>query len=180
MHLVLDKEVNQRYERAEESRSQVLPVLDCRRVRRAEHDTANGPGQCRDQIADHENVVPVVIIGTRHVCPPTAGQGSKDSNSCNELGKGRVRTIRETVEEEDERESRAGANGDKDLEERSLGVSIANGGRNGREPFCGVSEVFVLDNLVVMERDSDNESTDEGGVCGDGVCVGNVLPGNLS
>jgi hypothetical protein len=46
---------------------------------------------------------------------------------------------------------RTGSDSDENHEERSLGISVANGGGYGREPFVRIAVVLVLDDLVKME-----------------------------
>ncbi len=50
---------------------------------------------------------------------------------------------------------------DEDLKERAFGVSITNGRRDRGEPFIWISVVFILHNLVVVEGNSNKESTQE-------------------
>lgn len=54
-----------------------------------------------------------------------------------------------------------GGYGDEDLEEGSLGISVANGGRHGGEPLIGVAIVLVLDDLVEMKGHADDEGAQE-------------------
>ncbi len=72
--LVLDEEINQRHKCAEEGCRQPLPPSYGSRIRRAECYAAQRPGQRRNQVADHEDIVPVMIIRRRHVCPSTTCQ----------------------------------------------------------------------------------------------------------
>lgn len=60
---------------------------------------------------------------------------------------------------------RTGGKGYKKLEEGSLGVSVADRGRNGRKPFLRVAVKLVLDNVVVMQRYADDKCADESGWC---------------
>lgn len=63
MHLVPDEEVNQRHKCRKERPSKKLPVLDGGGVARAQSEAANSPGQCSHEIRNHEDVVPVVVVG---------------------------------------------------------------------------------------------------------------------
>jgi hypothetical protein len=48
--------------------------------------------------------------------------------------------------------ARTGSYSDKNHKKGSLRITIADGGRNRGEPFIGITIVFVLDNLVVVQR----------------------------
>ncbi len=84
VNLVLNKEVNERHQGSEKATGKVLAILDCRRVVGAESDAAGGPWQCGDNVGDHENVVPVVVIGRGNVGPTAAGQGAQDTHGGDE------------------------------------------------------------------------------------------------
>lgn len=105
MHFVLDEEVDQGYEGCKECSAQIFPVLDRLGIWWAESNTANGPGQSGDKIADHENVMPVMVIGARHISPTSASQGPEHADSGNELGQAGARAIGKAVPEEAEGES---------------------------------------------------------------------------
>ena len=109
MHLVLNEEVHKWHDRPKESRSQVLPIFDCLWVWGAQHNAPNSPRQSSNQIADHEYIVPVVIIGTCNVCPSTASQRSKDPNTSDEFWRTASLSICKAVEHEHQHESRPGA-----------------------------------------------------------------------
>lgn len=108
--------------------------------------------------------MPIMVVGRCHIGPSSTSQSSENADSSNDLGKGRVGARSEDVPQEDKRESRAGGNGDEDLEEGPFGVTVTNGRGHGGEPFNWVAEVFVLDDLVVMQSHADNQRTDEGRV----------------
>lgn len=99
MHLVLYEEVNQRDQSSEEGACKYLAVLDCLWVWRAEHEAAGSPGDGRDQIRYHEDVMPVVVISRGDVSPPSASERSKDAHPSNEFGKRGVGSIGEEVPE---------------------------------------------------------------------------------
>lgn len=179
VHLVLDEEVDQRNKCPKEGTSQVFPQRDGAWVGRAEGDAAGRPRQGCDNVGDHENVVPVVIVSRGDVGPSSASQGAKDAHEGNETGElvaglpskkipqtnkhkpGPCSLSAASIPHLLSRTCHTGCNGDKDHEEGPFGVSIANGGGHGGEPFIGVAVVLVLDDLVVVERDTDNEGTDE-------------------
>ena len=169
MHFVLNEVVHQRHKRPEEGSSQVLPIPNRRGIRRAQRQTSQRPRQRRNQITYHEDVMPIMVIGARNVCPPPTGQGSKDSHARHELRQSAAGTVAEAVEEEDQDEARARADGDEDLEDGALWVAVADGSAHGGEPFDGVAVVLVLHDFLVVERDANDESAEEGDVCRGGV-----------
>ena len=156
MHLVLNEEVDQRYEGAKERSSQVFPVLDRFRIGWAQSQASQRPRQCRDEVADHENVVPVVVIRARDVRPSTARQRPEYTHAGDELGQSAPRSVGQAVEQEDQHEAWAGSNGDEDLEDRSFGVAVADCGGDGGKPFDGIAVVFVLHDLIVVQPHPDD------------------------
>lgn len=74
MHLVLNKEVDERHQRREEGTCKELSVFECGRIAWAQSKAAQGPWQGRYEVRDHENVVPVVIVGRGHVRPSATSQ----------------------------------------------------------------------------------------------------------
>ncbi len=127
MHLVLDEVVNQRDKGAEEETSENLSVLNSPTVVWAQGQATNSPWKSRNQVRDHKDVVPIVVIRRRNICPTTAGKCPKQSNAGNKLGERRVGAGSHEIPEEDEGESRTGCDGDEDLEERTLRIPITNG-----------------------------------------------------
>ncbi len=103
---MLDEEVDQGHEGAEETGGQVLPVLDGLRVGRAESDAAGGPGDGEYEVRDHEDVVPVVVVGRCDVCPAAACQCPDEAGAGDELGEGASGARGEEIPEADEGESR--------------------------------------------------------------------------
>ena len=61
--LMPDEEVNQWHKCREEGSSEKLPVLESGGVARAQSKASNSPRQGSHQVRDHEDVVPVMIIG---------------------------------------------------------------------------------------------------------------------
>lgn len=84
--LVLDEEVDQRYEGSEEGTAQDLAVVDGLGVVGAQGDAAKCPWQSSNEIRDHEDVVPVMVIGRRDIGPASAGEGSEDADTQDEFG----------------------------------------------------------------------------------------------
>lgn len=164
VHFVLDKVINQRHQSTEEQTGHNLPVFHSTAVVRAEGQATQRPRQSSNQIRNHENVVPVMVIRRCNVCPTTTGKSPENANTSDNLRKRRVRPRSEDIPEEHQSEPGAGSDSDEDLEERTFGISIANGCRYGREPFVGVTVMFVLDNLPEMQRHSHNQGAEERGI----------------
>lgn len=120
-----------------------------------------------------------MIIRARHICPSSASQSSENTHASHELGQRAVWSVGQAIPQEDQCESWTRADGDKDLEDGSFGVAIANRCADGGEPFDGISKVLVLDNLVVMEGHSNDQRAEEGSICGDGMQVRDKLSRNL-
>lgn len=76
MHLVLDEEVDQRYQSTKESTTEILSVLDGLGIRGAQSNAPQRPGESADNVGDHENVVPIMIVGRCDICPATACESS--------------------------------------------------------------------------------------------------------
>lgn len=179
MHLVLNEEVDQWHYSPKEGTRQVLPQLNRLRVGWAHHETANGPWQGRYQVADHEDIMPIVVVGARDICPTTTGQSPEHAHTSNPLGTALALPVDQAVEQEDQQEAGTGTYRNEDLEDGSLGIAIPNSRGDGREPFDRVAEVLILDNLLVVECDADNEGTEESGVGSGGMGVGDPLAGDL-
>lgn len=77
VHLVLYKEINQGKNGAKESTSEVLPIPDGIRMRWTQSNATKSPRYCKDEIRDHEDVVPVVVIGRGDVSPSSTGESSE-------------------------------------------------------------------------------------------------------
>jgi len=106
VHLVLDKEVYEGDDAAVKGARDVFPVLDRSGVGRAEGDAAESPGYGGQQVGDHEDVVPVMVVGGGDIGPAAAGEGSEDAPEGDEGGQLVARPAREQVPEGDEGESR--------------------------------------------------------------------------
>ena len=76
---MLDKEVDQGNQSAKEATSNPLPVLDRLCVRRAKRNTSGGPWDRKDDVRDHENIVPVMVVGRGDVSPAAASKSSDDT-----------------------------------------------------------------------------------------------------
>lgn len=97
MNLVLNKEVHKWHDRPKEARSQDLSPLDAGRIWRAECKASHCPRNRCDQIADHEDVMPVVVISGGDIGPSAARQCSEDSHACNHLREGCIWACGKTV-----------------------------------------------------------------------------------
>jgi hypothetical protein len=104
--LVLDEEVDQRHKGSEEGATEELAVVDGLGIVGAQGDAADGPGQSCDQVGNHEDVVPVMVVGRRDVGPPSAGEGSEDANTQDELGERLIGSRCQDVPQSDEQETR--------------------------------------------------------------------------
>lgn len=102
---VLNEEVNEGHQRAKEETGEPLPVLGGYRIRRTQGKTAQGPWQGGHKIADHEDVVPVMVISRGNVGPPAACKGPKDADPEHDLWQRRVRPRSEEIVERNKGES---------------------------------------------------------------------------
>lgn len=73
VYFVLYEEVNKGDQRCEERSRKDLSIPDGGRILRAEGEAAQGPRKCRDEIRDHEDIVPIMVIGGCYVCPASTG-----------------------------------------------------------------------------------------------------------
>jgi hypothetical protein len=105
--LVLDEEVEHRHKGGEEGATKELAVVDGLGVVGAQGDAADGPGYGRDEVRDHEDVVPVVVIGRCDIGPASTGEGSEDANAQDELGECLVGSRSQDVPQSNEEETRA-------------------------------------------------------------------------
>jgi hypothetical protein len=87
VHLVLNEIIDQGHEGAEEQASQDLPVLDGSGIRRTERQAAQCPGQSCNQVGNHEDIMPIMIICGSNVCPPTARYRAEEPGTRHNLGK---------------------------------------------------------------------------------------------
>lgn len=119
--------------------------------------------------------MPVVVVGRGDVRPPSAGERPDEPRNCDPFGQRAAGFGSQQVKETDEGESRTwaasthvsnilgkvrcrvkeegvhtGGNGDKEHEKGPFGISVANGGRDGREPLVWIAVPLIFDNLVVM------------------------------
>lgn len=74
--------------------------------------------------------MPIMVISGRDVNPSTAKHGPEQSNSGDELRAESSRASSKKVPEENEGETRAGGDGNEDLENGAFGVAVTNGGGN--------------------------------------------------
>lgn len=99
MDLVLDEKVDQRDQGSEKEASQQLAVLDGRLVWRRESEAAEGPGKGEDEVRDHKDVVPVVVVGRGDVNPAAAENGPDETDRSHKLGRKRAGLCGEQVPE---------------------------------------------------------------------------------
>lgn len=62
VYFVLDEKIDQRNQGTKEQPGQIFPVFDSDRVGRAQGETAESPWQCSNKIANHEDIMPIVVI----------------------------------------------------------------------------------------------------------------------
>lgn len=139
MNLVLDEEVNQRHQSSEKQPSQNLPVLDGTLILRAESKAPNGPREREDQVRNHENVVPVVVVGAGDVDPATTQDRPEEAHERDELGSECAGPSSQDIPQEYEHEPWPGCDSDEELEDGPLGVAVTDGGRDGGKPFVRIA-----------------------------------------
>ena len=170
MNLVLDKEIDQRHERAKEEPTKNFAVFDRNGVWRAQSETAPRPRYSCHKVRDHENIVPIVVIGRGHVCPSSASQGSEEASSSNDGWKVGVGSLGKEIPESNECKSRPRCDGNENHEDRSFRVAVANGRGDRRKPLLWVAVVLILNNLGIMQPASNNQCTEERTICDSSVC----------
>ena len=86
MHLMLDEKVDQWDKSTKEGRREVLAIFDSFWIGRAQRNATGGPGYCCNDVRDHKNVMPVVIVGRGNISPAAACQGSEYPHNGNKCG----------------------------------------------------------------------------------------------
>jgi len=76
--LVLNEEVDQWHQSAKEGARDVFPVFDGLGVGRAQRNTTGCPRNGEDDVGNHQNIVPVMVVGRSDVCPSSTGQGANN------------------------------------------------------------------------------------------------------
>lgn len=99
--------------------------------------------------------MPVMVISGGDIRPTTARQSPENAHTGNQFRQRGIGTRGEDVPQEDQGKPGTGGDGNKNLEEGPFGVSIANCRGHGGEPFIGVAVVFILHDLVEVQRDTD-------------------------
>ena len=102
---MLDEEVDQRNKCAKEGVSKTFAVLDRSRVRRAEHCASDCPGERSHQVADHKDIMPIVVIRACNVRPSTTSECSEDTHTSDKLRQRATGAVREAIEQEDQHEA---------------------------------------------------------------------------
>lgn len=162
--LMLDVQVDHGYDSGKESSSKTLPMFDRSGIRGTQRDASDGPGESCNYVGDHEDVMPVMVIGRGDIGEASACQGPKDSRCGNKLRQRLSATGREKIPQPHEGESWSGCYGNEEHEKGSFGIAIADRSGNGGEPFLRVAIEFILDDLVIMEREADDERTYKGDI----------------
>lgn len=104
-----------------------------------------------------------MVVGRGHIGPPSASQRAEDAPEGHKARQLGPRSARQQVPEADQGKARAGRNGDEELEDGSLRVPVAYRCGDGGEPLLRVAKPLVLDDLVVVEGQTDEEGAEEGG-----------------
>lgn len=117
MHLVLDKVVDQGNQGSEKETGENLAVFDGAAVRGAESETAQCPWKSSNQIRNHEDIVPVMVIGRCHISPATTRQCSEQTSESDNLGQRRAGPCGHQIPEENESETGAGCDGNEYLKD---------------------------------------------------------------
>lgn len=86
MDLVLNEIVDQRNQSSKEQAGHDFAVLDGTAVGRAEREATQGPRQGGHQVRDHEDVMPVVVVGRCDIGPTAACQCPEDAHPGDQLG----------------------------------------------------------------------------------------------
>jgi len=107
VNLVLDEKVDERDQSSKERSRKRLSVLDSSRIRWAQGKAAKSPWKRSHQVGDHEDVVPVMVIGRSNISPSSAGEGAEYAHEGNELWKLRIWTCGQQVPEANEEEAGA-------------------------------------------------------------------------
>ena len=94
---MLDVKVHHGYHGRKENGCYTLPPLDSNPVRWAEHNASKRPWQRRDEIGDHEYIVPIVVVRRRDIGPSAAHHGPKQANGRENLGKVGTRAARQEI-----------------------------------------------------------------------------------
>lgn len=175
MHFVLYEEINQRDHGPKEQYSSSLPVLHGPFVGWGCHETAHCPGNRSHKIADHEDIVPIMIVGGCHIYPSATQNCPKQTNTSSCLGQ-YTRSVCQEIPKAYQGESGTGCNGDEDLENRSFRIEVADRSRDRREPLFWISIVLVFHDLsirtqsgfqdsvyhlFIVQQESNNEGSEE-------------------
>jgi hypothetical protein len=102
VNLVLNKKVDQRHQSRKERAGKQLSVFERRRVRRTQGEAAQRPWKCRYEVRDHEDVVPVMVVGRGDICPSATRQRAEDANTSNKFGKRGVRFAGQDIPQADQ------------------------------------------------------------------------------
>lgn len=103
---MLNKEVDQGNQGAKEATGNPLPVLDRLCVRRAKRNASGGPRDRKDNVRDHEDIVPVMVVGRGDVGPAAASKSSDDTAKRNRFGEDTAGLGSQEIPESNKGESR--------------------------------------------------------------------------
>lgn len=81
---MLEKEMGHRHQITNEQARHNFSVFHSLCIRWTDRQTAKYPGQGEDQVGDHEDIMPHVIIGRSHIRPSSARQRPQDACRCDD------------------------------------------------------------------------------------------------
>lgn len=116
MHLVLNKVVDQGNQCSEKETGENLAVFDSAAVCGAKSETAQCPWKSSNQIRNHEDIMPVMVIRRCHISPSTTGQCSEQTSESDNLGQRRTGPCGHQIPEKNESETGSGGDGNENLE----------------------------------------------------------------
>lgn len=105
VHFVLDEEVDQGHQSPKEGACKEFPIFEGSRVAGTQGYASKRPRKGSDKVGNHEDVVPVVVVGRSYICPSTTCHGTEQANASNEFWERRVRLAGEDVPQSYEGES---------------------------------------------------------------------------
>ena len=89
---MLKEEIGGWHKSTEEQACEYFAVLDGLRIGRTQSQTAKRPGYGDDKVGDHEDVVPVMVIGRCYIGPASTCECPEDAHASNDPGKVGIRS----------------------------------------------------------------------------------------
>lgn len=100
--LVLDEKVDQWHKGSKEGACEELPIAESSRVAWAQSQTSKCPRKSRYEVGNHEDVVPIVVVGRGDIGPATACQCAEYANTSDEFRQRRIWFSGEDVPQADQ------------------------------------------------------------------------------